>query len=44
MSPSAILAVSLSVDAFAAAIGRGAAAERTHLGDAMRAGLVFGAV
>jgi len=46
MSPTAIaiLAVSMSVDAFAAALGRGAAAERTHLGDAMRAGIVFGVI
>lgn len=46
MTPTAImiLAVSMSVDAFAAAIGRGAAAERTHWGDAMRAGIVFGVI
>ncbi|WP_426956687.1 manganese efflux pump MntP family protein [Muricoccus radiodurans] len=46
MSPVAIavLAVSMSVDAFAAALGRGAVAERARLGDAMRAGLVFGTV
>lgn len=46
MSPIAItiLAVSMSVDAFAAALGRGAAAERTHLGDAVRTGIVFGVI
>ncbi|WP_106409269.1 manganese efflux pump MntP family protein [Teichococcus deserti] len=46
MSPTAIavLALSMSVDAFAAALGRGATAERARLGDAMRTGLVFGIV
>jgi len=37
-----ILALGLSVDAFAAAIGRGAAIGTPHLGVAIRAGLVFG--
>lgn len=40
----AILAVSMSVDAFAAAIGRGAALERVRLGEAMRTGAVFGLI
>ena len=46
MSPIAIavLALSMSVDAFAAALGRGATAGRGRLGDAMRTGLVFGSV
>jgi len=46
MSPTsvAVLAIGMSVDAFAAALGRGAAARRTGLGDAMRAGAVFGIV
>jgi manganese efflux pump family protein len=39
-----VLALSMSVDAFAAALGRGATAHRTHLGDAMRTGIVFGVV
>jgi putative Mn2+ efflux pump MntP len=39
-----VLAISMSVDAFAAAIGRGATAERIRFGDAMRTGIVFGAV
>ena len=40
----AILAISMSVDAFAAAIGRGASLERVRLGDAMRTGIVFGTI
>lgn len=46
MTPIAIMiqAVSMSVDAFAAALGCGATAERTHWGDAMRAGAVFGLI
>ncbi|MGQ9371833.1 manganese efflux pump MntP [Azospirillum sp. A39] len=37
-----VLGLSLSVDAFAAAIGRGAAAERTRIVDALRVGACFG--
>jgi putative Mn2+ efflux pump MntP len=46
MSPAtiAVLALSMSVDAFAAALGRGATTQRTRVGDAMRTGFVFGAV
>ncbi|WP_431283037.1 manganese efflux pump MntP family protein [Humitalea sp. 24SJ18S-53] len=46
MTPIAItvLALSMSVDAFAAAIGRGATTQRIGLGDAMRTGIVFGVV
>lgn len=33
---------SLSVDAFAAAIGKGTTSERPHFGDALRVGAVFG--
>jgi len=36
------LGLSLSVDAFAAAVGKGAAGERRNLGKALRIGLVFG--
>lgn len=36
------LGASLSVDAFAAALGKGAVAQRTRWGDAVRVGLVFG--
>lgn len=46
MSPISILLVGLamSTDAFAAAIGRGAAMERPVLRDALRAGLIFGTI
>lgn len=46
MSPISIfiLAFSMSVDAFAAAIGRGASLERPRLSEALRTGLVFGVV
>lgn len=37
-----ILALSLSMDAFAVSVGRGAAAERTRLTDALRSAVVFG--
>jgi putative Mn2+ efflux pump MntP len=40
----AVLAFGMSVDAFAAALGRGAAGGRLRLGEAMRAGAVFGLV
>ncbi|MGK7861594.1 manganese efflux pump MntP [Falsiroseomonas sp. E2-1-a4] len=46
MSPVAItiLALGMSVDAFAAALSRGATGQRVHVGDALRTGAVFGAV
>ncbi|MBA4791904.1 MAG: manganese efflux pump, partial [Rhizobiales bacterium] len=46
MSPFAILilAVSMSADAFAASIGRGAALGRPRMGEALRTGLVFGVI
>ncbi len=46
MSPIAIfvLAVSMSVDAFAASVGRGAALGRPRFSDALRAGAVFGVI
>src|SRR6185503_16200978 len=40
----AVLAFSMSMDAFAAAIGKGAALRRPHLTEALRTGLIFGAV
>lgn len=45
-SATLLLAVGMSMDAFAAAIGRGAAAPRAAapLGPALRAGLVFGSI
>jgi manganese efflux pump family protein len=39
-----ILALSMSTDAFAAALGKGAVLDRPRLGDALRVGLVFGIV
>lgn len=39
----AIIALSMSVDAFAAAVGKGAALNRPRLSEAVRTGLVFGA-
>lgn len=39
-----LIAFGLSVDAFAASVGRGAVVERPHLGLALRTGLVFGFV
>jgi putative Mn2+ efflux pump MntP len=46
MSPAsiAILAVGMSIDAFIASIGRGARLRRTRLAEALRTGLVFGAI
>ncbi len=46
MSPMTTLAfaMGMSVDAFAAAIGKGAALERPRFAEALRTGLVFGAV
>jgi putative Mn2+ efflux pump MntP len=46
MSPIAILVIafSMSADAFAAALGKGAALDRPPLGEAMRCGLIFGLV
>lgn len=46
MSPAAIviLAVGMSIDAFIASIGRGARLHQTRLVEALRTGLVFGAI
>jgi len=46
MSPLAIvvLAVSMSIDAFAVSVGRGAAIGRPHLSETLRTGAVFGVV
>ena len=46
MSPNAILvlAVSMSIDAFAASVGRGAALGQPRFSDALRAGAVFGVI
>jgi putative Mn2+ efflux pump MntP len=39
-----LLGVAMSTDAFAAAIGKGAAMDKPHLGHAIRAGLIFGVI
>ncbi|ARO14976.1 hypothetical protein BVG79_01632 [Ketogulonicigenium robustum] len=39
-----VLAVSMSVDAFAASVGKGAALPRVSFGTALRTGLIFGVV
>ncbi|MGV8960180.1 MAG: manganese efflux pump MntP [Stenotrophomonas sp.] len=46
MSPISILliGIAMSTDAFAAAIGKGAAMRRPRLPDALRAGLIFGTI
>jgi len=46
MSPVSILLIgfAMSTDAFAAAIGKGAAMRRPRFGDALRAGLIFGII
>ena len=46
MTPTAtlVLAFGMSVDAFAAAIGKGASLHRPRLGEALRTGLIFGVV
>ena len=46
MNPISILLLgfAMSADAFAAAIGKGAAMKRPHLGQALRAGLIFGTI
>ncbi|WP_229266708.1 manganese efflux pump MntP family protein [Leptospira sp. severe_002] len=40
----AVLALSLSIDAFLVAVSRGSGSPRPRLGDALRTGLVFGAI
>ncbi|HBK45578.1 MAG TPA: hypothetical protein DDZ67_03925 [Xanthomonadaceae bacterium] len=39
-----LIGLAMSTDAFAAAIGKGAAMQRPRLPDALRAGLIFGAI
>ncbi|MDQ3495310.1 MAG: manganese efflux pump MntP family protein [Pseudomonadota bacterium] len=39
-----LLALAMSTDAFAAAVGKGAAMQRPRLRDALRVGLIFGAI
>ncbi len=42
--PVVLLALSMSTDAFAAAIGKGARLDRPGLGEALRTGLIFGGI
>ena len=42
--PIVLLALSMSSDAFAAAIGKGARLDRPSLGEALRTGLIFGSI
>jgi manganese efflux pump family protein len=44
LSATIVLAFSMSADAFAAALGKGATLDRPRLGEALRVGLVFGTV
>ena len=39
-----LIGVAMSTDAFAAAIGKGAAMQRPRFSQALRAGLIFGAI
>jgi len=39
-----VLGIAMSTDAFAAAVGKGAAMDRPRLRDALRAGLIFGVI
>ena len=39
-----MLGIAMSTDAFAAAVGKGAAMRQPKLRDALRAGLIFGAI
>lgn len=40
----AALALAMSTDAFAAAVGKGAALQRAHIKEALRTGLIFGVI
>src|SRR3954471_25063944 len=42
--PVVLLALSMSTDAFAAAVGKGARLDRPGLGEALRTGLIFGSI
>lgn len=44
LASTALLALAMSTDAFAAAVGKGAALHRPRLREALRMGLIFGAV
>lgn len=40
----ALLSLAMSTDAFAAAVGKGAALHRPHLREALRTGMIFGII
>jgi len=42
--PTVLLALAMSTDAFAAAVGKGAALHRPHFREALRTGVIFGAI
>jgi manganese efflux pump family protein len=44
LASTALLALAMSADAFAAAIGKGAALHRPRFGEALRTGMIFGAI
>jgi putative Mn2+ efflux pump MntP len=44
LAATAALSLAMSTDAFAAAIGKGAALEKPHLREALRTGLIFGVI
>lgn len=44
MLAAAVIALAMSTDAFAAALGKGAALDRPRLAEALRTGLIFGSV
>jgi len=44
LASTALLAFAMSTDAFAAAVGKGAALDRPRFGEALRTGLIFGSI
>lgn len=44
LASTALIALAMSTDAFAAAIGKGAALHKPHLREALRTGLIFGVI
>ena len=44
LAATALLSLAMSTDAFAAAVGKGAALHRPHLREALRTGLIFGVI
>lgn len=44
LAATAVLSLAMSTDAFAAAVGKGAALHKPHLREALRTGLIFGII